>query len=165
MVQESRQGDIPTLLGVTTSGLVRSCLPGDNALDLDVSAYQKEILELIGNSTTCPATHTNRYPILAESGNLDELHDRAVYVVPIDTELRELIVSMNGEQDENMIDFGLVVSSDVGSKRKGSCLASKSPQFASCRFSKPRKGNWTVEVRRRAGRGAFQVIVNRKGDD
>jgi hypothetical protein len=152
--------------GVTSGGKKDTCLTGDQSYDADVQFYHRWIEKSAKYDPAAKSCGIGRAIDLSQDtvGDSDRLNDTTQelsYNLSIASTTRRLIVSMNGEENDQLRnDFDLYLyKGPVISTSQPICVRNGSSQFASCQIEKPASGVWTAVVKRKSGNGLFQIIV------
>jgi len=163
-------GGSTVVAGITSGGVVDSCLTGDVSYDADVYNYRSFIQAKAGsdlNNASCGAvSHVGDDGVVVEelSGSVNSVSPQALHSFVVEAGTDELRVALNAI-DNGSADFDLYVKrGSAPTTTAYDCARTGANQFGVCTFSSPTADTWYAMVRRYAGSGTYQLTVTRLGE-
>ncbi len=154
------------VVGVTSGGLRKDCLSGDESYDTNVFHYAKWIMKASKGDVSIKQ---NSYPAFINIEDVSsyktlELTDKSIqqaHNLTLTEKTKSLRVAMNGEDNgKGKNNFDLYLIPD-GSKniKKAKCIQNGEGLFGYCQIDNPKPGPWTALVRHDKGSGNVQLTI------
>lgn len=162
-------GGNEVVAGITSGGVLDSCLTGDVGYDTDVHNYRVYIQNQGGAdlaNTTCgsgPQVGDSDVSVDAFSGSLNSGTPQATHSLNVEPGTSELRVALNAI-DSSSTDFDLYVKhGSEPSTIDYDCRRHGSNQYGVCSFTDPAAGAWFAKVVRFSGSGTYQLTTTQFG--
>ncbi len=151
--------------GITSGGIVDSCLTGDVSYDADVYNYRAYIQSKAGTDlgkASCGAiaqVGDGDASVRAFTGSVSSGAPQATHSFVVASGNAELRVAMNAV-DDGTADFDLYLKhGSAPTTSSYDCARTGSNQYGVCTVASPASGTWYAMVRRYAGAGAYQLTA------
>jgi len=155
--------------GVTSGGVLSSCLTGDTSYDADVYNYRAYIQAQGGadlaNASCGTGSQIGDSDVIVEtfSGSVSSGEPESTHSIDVAPGVEELRVAMNAI-DNGSADFDLYVRyGSAPTTDVYDCRRHGSNQYAMCSFTTPTEGTWYAKVVRFSGSGTYQLTTSTFG--